>query len=79
MVKMKIQNKITFLPVNNGDAIVISINNFNILIDGGFSNTYSTLKKYLNSNQIENINLAILTHSDIYKIVMLFIRRRVDI
>ena len=57
-------NTITFLPVDNGDAIIISINNFNILIDGGFSSTYNKLKNHLNSNKIKTINLAILTHSD---------------
>ncbi len=57
-------SSITFLPVNNGDAIFISLNNFNILIDGGFSSTYKTLKKHLTNNQIETINLTIPTHSD---------------
>ena len=59
------QNKtITFLPVNNGDAICISINDFNILIDGGFSNTYTKIRNHLNHNKIKTINLAVLTHSD---------------
>ena len=57
-------SEITFLPVNNGDAIFISLNNFNILIDGGFTNTYQTLSKHLSSHQIKIINLTILTHSD---------------
>lgn len=58
------KNKITFLPVNNGDAIFLSIDNVNILIDGGFTNTYKILKNYLINNKINTINLTILTHSD---------------
>lgn len=55
---------ITFLPVDNGDSIVITIDDFTILIDGGLANKYKTLKSYLISNKIENIDLLILTHSD---------------
>ncbi|CAA6818910.1 MAG: MBL fold protein [uncultured Sulfurovum sp.] len=57
-------NKVTFLPVNNGDTIILSLNNYNILIDGGFTNTYKVLVNHLSKNQIKTINLAILTHSD---------------
>ncbi len=64
MDKIK-KSKITFLPVNNGDSIVISIDGFNILIDGGFMNSYhKIIKKYLTNNDIENIDLTVLTHSD---------------
>jgi len=77
-----LKNKITFLPVNNGDAIFISINNFTILIDGGFSNTYTTLKRFFNTNQINNIDLLILTHSDrdhIGGIISLIKEKKIDL
>lgn len=57
-------NKITFLPVSNGDGILLTLDGYNILIDGGFSNTYKILKQYLSTSQIKTIDLAILTHSD---------------
>ena len=56
--------KITFLPVANGDGILLTLNGYNILIDGGFFNTYKILKKHLITNQVKTIDLAILTHSD---------------
>ena len=56
--------KITFLPVDNGDSIVITIDDYTILIDGGLANKYKTLKKHLTSSKIKTINLLILTHSD---------------
>jgi len=59
-----IKSKITFLPVANGDGILLTFNDYNILIDGGFSNTYNILKQHLITNQIKTIDLAILTHSD---------------
>ncbi len=61
---MATKPKITFLPVDNGDSIVIMIDDFTIVIDGGLANKYKTLKNYLISNEIENIDLLILTHSD---------------
>lgn len=62
---MSKSNKITFLPVDNGDSILMTLDGYNILIDGGFSNTYNNvLKKYLIANQIKTVDLAILTHSD---------------
>ncbi len=61
---MAIKPKITFLPVDNGDSIVIMIDDFTIVIDGGLANKYKTLKSYLVSNKIKNIDLLILTHSD---------------
>ena len=81
-MNIDIKNNITFLPVNNGDAICISINNFTILIDGGFSNTYTTLKRFFNTNQINNIDLLILTHSDrdhIGGIISLIKEKKIDL
>lgn len=57
-------NNIIFLPVANGDSILLLLNNYTILIDGGFSNTYKILKRNLIANKIKTIDLAILTHSD---------------
>ncbi len=56
--------KITFLPVDNGDSIVITIDDYIILVDGGLVNKYKILKKHLTVNKIKTINLLILTHSD---------------
>ncbi len=61
---MSIKPKITFLPVDNGDSIVITIDDYTILIDGGLANKYKILKQHLTSNKIQTINLLILTHSD---------------
>lgn len=61
---MSKSNKITFLPVANGDGILLTLSGYNILIDGGFSNTYKILKQHLIINQIKVIDLVILTHSD---------------
>ena len=58
------KSKITFLPVTNGDGILLTIDGYNILVDGGFSNTYKILKQHLFVSQIKTIDLAILTHSD---------------
>ena len=55
---MATKPKITFLPVDNGDSIVIMIDDFTIVIDGGLANKYKTLKNYLISNEIENIDLS---------------------
>lgn len=56
--------KITFLPVANGDGILLTLDGYSMLIDGGFSNTYKVLKQHLVTNQIKTVDLAILTHSD---------------
>jgi len=61
---MSIKPKITFLPVDNGDSIVITIDDYTILIDGGLAKKYTILKKHLTSSKIKTINLLILTHSD---------------
>lgn len=58
---------ITFLPALNGDCILITSNNGNILIDGGYVNTYNDyLKSRLMklSNNHEFLSLCVVTHID---------------
>jgi beta-lactamase superfamily II metal-dependent hydrolase len=51
-----------FLQALQGDCILIKSRNFNILIDGGMSSTYRSLKKEL--NELDKVDLVILTHID---------------
>ena len=56
-----------FLPAGSGDAILISTNHKNILIDGGHSKTYyRTIKNQLEEikEKKQQIDLAVLTHVD---------------
>jgi len=55
--------KINFLPAFNGDCILITIDKFNILIDGGTKKTYSPILKN-ELKDIEKLDLVILTHID---------------
>ena len=54
--------KFEFLPVD-GDAILITTEDFVMLIDGGGKSTYSRLKQHLESLQ-RPIDLVVLTHID---------------
>ena len=59
--------KITIFPANNGDSFLLETDQNNILIDGGYVNTYKEfLKPILQElNELENkINHLIVTHID---------------
>jgi len=55
--------RIEFLPADNGDCILLTIDKFNILIDGGMGRTYyRVLREKLKT--LDKIDLVILTHID---------------
>ena len=62
-------HSVTFVDVGQGDCIHISIDGFNILVDGGgspFSNiAETTLRPYLLKNGISHIDAAFITHEDL--------------
>ena len=59
---------VTFVDVGQGDCIHISIDGFNILVDGGGraggNIAKRTLRPYLLKNGISRVDLAIITHMD---------------
>ena len=58
---------ITFIDVGQGDSILLSLNNNNILIDTGGNINYDlsiNIVDYLKSEGIKKIDYLILTHSD---------------
>lgn len=59
--------KITILPANNGDSFLLEIDQNNILIDGGYVNTYKKFLKpiFQELNRLgKKINHLIVTHID---------------
>jgi len=54
-----------FLRAGKGDCILVSTDEgTNILIDGGDTGTSENIKEFLEENNVESIDLAILTHLD---------------
>ena len=60
------EDLITFIDVNQGDSILLKMNNKSILIDtGGGNKDYSSqIKTYINSLGLNKIDYLILTHGD---------------
>jgi competence protein ComEC len=51
-----------FINVDQGDSILVQLNNINILIDSGSNEYNSKLKAYLKKENIKNLNYIIATH-----------------
>ena len=56
------QMKVHFIDVGQGDAILVEVNNKNLLIDSGSKTERSKLFNYLNSRKIETLDYVIATH-----------------
>ncbi len=64
---MKSETVINFFPALNGDSFLVSSNATNILIDGGYVNTYRNfLKTELQeiARRKEKLDLVVITHID---------------
>lgn len=53
-----------FFEAGHGDSILVITDEINILIDGGDNGTSEEIESFLEENDIEKIDLAILTHID---------------
>lgn len=53
---------IHFIDVDQGDSILVQVNNNNLLIDSGPSSSKENLFRYLNSLNIKSFNYIIATH-----------------
>lgn len=56
--------KIYFFNAGKADAIILSKDNHNIMIDTGESNLSSTVLQYFKNNNIERLDYLIITHFD---------------
>ncbi|HHB95375.1 MAG TPA: MBL fold metallo-hydrolase, partial [Campylobacterales bacterium] len=55
--------KFNFFKAKAGDSILVSTNNTNILIDGGYGTTYKNeIKPKI--EQLDKLDLVVLTHTD---------------
>ena len=55
---------VNYINVGQGDSILIKVGNCDILIDGGKSGQGSTVVDYLNSKNVDDIELLINSHPD---------------
>jgi metal-dependent hydrolase (beta-lactamase superfamily II) len=56
---------IKVFPAKGGDAILISLNNYTILVDSGYPNTYKIIKKELEKSMYnKRLDMFIVTHID---------------
>ena len=54
-----------FFEAGHGDSILVSTDNgTHILIDGGEEGTYAEIEEYMDDNEIEILDLVVLTHID---------------
>jgi competence protein ComEC len=51
-----------FIDVGQGDCILIQVNNKNLLIDGGTSDSRKNIIRYLKNNNITNLDYVVATH-----------------
>ena len=51
-----------FIDVGQGDCILIQVNNKNLLIDSGTSDSKSKVIRYLKNNNITKLDYVIATH-----------------
>lgn len=54
--------KIHYIDVGQGDAILIQVNNKNLLIDAGPSTSQENLVSYLKDNKVKTLDYIIATH-----------------
>lgn len=61
---INLQNKMVthFIDVGQGDCILVQVNNKNLLIDSGTSDSYTKVISYLKSNNITKLDYIIATH-----------------
>ena len=63
---LKLENKMVthFIDVGQGDCILIQVNNKNLLIDSGTSDSKEKVIRYLKNNNITSLDYVVATHPD---------------
>jgi glyoxylase-like metal-dependent hydrolase (beta-lactamase superfamily II) len=59
--------RLTIFPASNGDAILLTIDGFTLLVDSGYAETYTTYIKPVMeglSSKSQQLSLFVITHID---------------